>query len=182
MAAVPAAAQTDFMPVFRGTAQSGNSTNFNYDLVFTPISAGDTLQAGDYVTFYDVNDFFFPFIFRSDFTTSTQNSGITPANTSPTDNSNLTNVTFTYTGGTLSTATTFTGFLIDSNSNTVGLEQFAGQYHNSNNATGGLGMVLGPSLNVAATPEPSQFASFGLGALCLGGLVLRARRRKAIAA
>jgi autotransporter-associated beta strand protein/T5SS/PEP-CTERM-associated repeat protein len=38
----------------------------------------------------------------------------------------------------------------------------------------------GGILSVAAAPEPSQFAALGLGLLGLGGLLLKARRRKAL--
>jgi hypothetical protein len=60
-----------------------------------------------------------------------------------------------------------------------GVVQFTGTYSTlswTDTAENYYGFTTG----LAGAPEPSQFLGLGLGALCLGGLILKARRRHAV--
>jgi MYXO-CTERM domain-containing protein len=108
---------------------------------------------------------------------SIQNPGINAAQTSPIDDVLLSNVTFKYTGSTISTDTVFGGFGITvKNNDGTTLKQFTAQYTDNAGAEldtkiGQIGLVAVPQ--GSSIPEPGAVVMGLMGAL---GLVARRRR------
>jgi hypothetical protein len=174
---VAGAAQASFVPLFQGTSPSGSNTAFNYTLSFgAGTSAGgpvERLQSGDFLTIYDIPGFVSATA-PAGFSLSVQNTGITPGGTVPADDSQLPNVTFTYTGDTLTTDTSFVNALIISSFGDQTTGTFTSRDTSNQPPAGQPVAQIGPvTIPGGGVPEPGSI--LGLGAL---GMLLSMRRRK----
>ena len=174
---VSGAAYGSFLPSFSNTTPSGSNTSFNYALVFatTSTAPAERLDPGDFVTLYDVQGLVSATA-PVGFTVSTQNSGINGFGTLPTDSPALPNVTFMYTGSSISVDTIFPGFSVVSTIGTTGTGQFTSE--DTSNAAGTSGQPIGQIgpvtlPNGGGIPEPSSL--LGLGAF---GVMSILRRRR----
>jgi hypothetical protein len=168
-AATPARA--GFVPVFLGTTPNGPLTNYNYTLNFTTNSTtSETLATGDFVTLYDIGAA--TFVAPAGLTVTQSLTGVTAVGTAPTDLSNVLNVTFTYTGPTLTVDTTFAGVVITSS-----FAPRPGQYTSTDTIPLGKNGQIGPVTLPNGVPEPGSIALLGLGGL--GALTLLRRRARA---
>lgn len=180
---------------FTGTSAAGSNTSFNYNLLFSTQNGVDRLESDsgginpgaagspDFITLYDVGSAapggnFVSATAGSGFSVAVQNSGINAAQTLPIDDALLANVTFQYTGPSISTDTLFGGFSIVVNNNDgTTLKQFTGQY--TDNAGPEIGTKIGEIGRVAvpagvSIPEPSAMA---VGLMGIMGLLGRRRSR-----
>ncbi|MBC8108031.1 MAG: hypothetical protein H7Z14_15695 [Anaerolineae bacterium] len=173
------AANASFVPVFSNTAPGpATNTTFNYALVFNTAQvsgqAFERLDSGDFVTIYDIPGFVSATA-PPLFTVATQLLGVNGFGTAPSDDPVLPNVTFTYTGSSLTTNTTFVGGAIVSNFSGTGVDNFTSEdTHNlaplAGQPIGQIGFVTVPA-GGGVVPEPSIL---GLGAF--GALTLLRRR------
>lgn len=162
------------IPNFASTTPVGANTQFNYSLSFATDSAGtERIESGDFVTIYDIAGFVSAAAGAPDFTVSIQNSGVNAFGTAPTDNPALPNVTFTYTGPTVSVDTTFAPFSIVSSLSLQGGGLFTSE--TTRNSGGPAGTPIGAiGFTVVPVPEPAT----GLTILSIGGLGLTLLRRR----
>jgi PEP-CTERM motif len=189
LAACVAAARADIIPSFAGASTIGDPSNpstiFSYDV---DITSQQSATSGDFFTIYDFGSFVSGSnVQPSGWTFSSSLVGTTPAQTNPTDNASLFNLTWTYNGPTISGATpagqgigpfqvTILGPMP-----TLGRADFAAQGTMANGANSGtkvsnVGRITVPSAPTAV-PEPSTVALIATAGL---GLIGRAsfRRRK----
>ncbi len=140
------------------------------------IDNGDTCSyIGCYFTIYDFGNTVTveP---PTGWTDSLQNSGVTPSGLSPTDNSTIRNVTFTYPGTLSGTGQTIPDFNIVSPYGNVASGQFSWLDQNGAGALqDGTADVGIPSPTGTSAPEPGTFALLGLG---LAGLAASRRRKQ----
>ena len=165
LAAATGAAQASFLPAFTGTTPAGANTQFNYDLVFATAGGGspvERLENGDFLTIYDIPGLVSATA-PAGFSVGVQNVGITATGTSPADDAALPNVTFTYTGPTVTVDTFFNGANIVSSFGLVGLDNFTSETTRVSDGStiGHIGLVPVPAI-----PEPG--ALIFLSALPLG--------------
>ena len=176
-----------------GITPSGSNFSYNYNLVFSTNNSLDRLESGsgvlnpgainspDFITLYDIGSSAVGGNLVSvnagpGFAAALQNLGINAAQTSPIDDALLSNVTFTYTGPTITADTIFPGFSIVVNNNDgTTLKQFTGQYTDNQGAE--LGTKIGEIGRVAvpagvSIPEP---ASLVMGLMGVVGLMNRRR-------
>ncbi len=193
-----ASAEAGFMAQLTGITPSGVNFSYNYNLVFSTQSTAERLEAGsgaltpgvigsqDFLTLYDVGFSgpgvganFIDAIAGAGFTRDLQNVGANAAQTLPTDNPFLTNVTFRYTGAPITADTVFPGFsVIVNNNDGVSLKTYTSQRTDNagdelNTKISELGTAAVPVTNVI--PEPSTLA---LAALGFGGLLIRRKLRR----
>jgi hypothetical protein len=187
------AAHAALIAQFTGTTPSGTNTTYNYNLVFST-QGGDRLESGngsvnpgavgsaDFITLYDIGlsgptGNLVSVTPGAGFTQTLQNLGIGAAQTAPIDDALLSNVTFKYTGPTVSTDTVFGGFGITvKNNDGTTLKQFTGQFTDNagpelDTKVGEIGLVAVPA--TISIPEPSAIA---LGLMAVAGLIGRKRR------
>lgn len=178
-------ARASFVPVLQNgspTAGPGSDFTFTYNLVFaTAVTNGvpdERLESGDFITLYDVGPAGFTptGTTPADITFSTALVGLTAAGTLPNDDPLAPNVTFTYTGGTLTADTTFV-VTLTSPFNETRVDSFTGTDTRNSGAQAGtkvsqLGVVTVPG---AAVPEPASIVLMGLGGLGVVGLARRKR-------
>ena len=173
---------------FTGTSPSGSNTSYNYNLVFSTNNGLDRLESGsgllnpgalnsaDFITLYDVASAapggnFVSATAGAGFNVSVQNAGINASQTLPVDDALLANVTFKYTGPTISTDTIFPGFsIVVNNHDGTTLKQFTGQYTDNDGPEIGtkvsqIGVVAVPA--GTSIPEPASLALAAMGALAL---------------
>lgn len=175
---VSGAAYGSFLPSFSGTTPGpASNTTFNYALVFATNSGPslERLDPGDFVTLYDI-DSLVSASAPAGFTVSTQNTGTNGFGTAPTDSPTLPNVTFTYTGPSVSVDSSFPGFTLVSSVSTSFTGQFTSE--DTSNAAGTSGQSIGQIgpvtlPNGGGIPEPSSV--LGLGAF---GVLSALRRRR----
>jgi hypothetical protein len=187
------AAHAALIAQFTGTTPSGSNTTYNYNLVFST-QGGDRLESGtgsinpgatgsaDFITLYDIGlsgptGNLVSVTPGAGFTQTLQNLGIGAAQTAPIDDALLSNVTFKYTGPTISADTVFGGFGITvKNNDGTTLKQFTGQFTDNagpelGTKVGEIGLVAVPA--TISIPEPSAIA---LGLMAMVGLMGRKRR------
>jgi len=178
---------------FTGTTPSGSNTAYNDNLVFSTNNGLDRLESGssilnpgalnsaDFITLYDVGSSglggnLVAATAGSGFSVSLQNVGINASQTLPSDDPLLANVTYKYTGPTISTDTIFPGFsIVVSNHDGTILKPFTGQYTDNEGPELGtkisqIGVVAVPA--GTSIPEPAAL----LGLMSVLGLVARRRR------
>jgi hypothetical protein len=165
-------ARASFILDFQSVTGTG-PFSFLYNADFGSNGTAEELVVGDFTTVYDIVGFVSATA-PAGFTMTTQLLGITPAAQSPTDSPTLMNVTFTYTGVTLTADHVFTGFTVVS---TAGLTQAGSTSGQDMDVRGGnLGDTTGttvPRAAVTGTPEPATMGLFGMSLLLLGAMRLR---------
>jgi hypothetical protein len=186
-------ARASFLPVFQGTtagpAGPPAQTVFNYRLDFSTSIDGGTGQPVErlegagvnqgFVTLYDIVGLVpGSVVVPANFTFTVQNTGINAFATAPSDDPLLPNITFRYTGATISADTSFSGFSYNSTSNIAALDNTTGQTTRNTGAAAGTPIGNVGFVEVAAVPEPASIALMGLGGVILLG-VARRRRAKA---
>jgi len=171
------------MPVFVNTTPVGGNTQFNYTLNFStlaPSGVAPRLDAGDFVTIYDIPGLISA-ITPAGFTASVQNVGTTAPLTVPADDAALPNVTFTYTGPSITVDTLFTGFSIVSTFGFTGTDNYSSIFRNVSNSTNSseVGFITVPSISPTGGPG-TNVPDGGWTAILLGGSLvgLAALRRR----
>jgi len=175
-------AQAGLLPVTATAVADGSNTNYTYGVVLT---SNSTLKTGDFFTIYD----FQGAVTASNaqptgWTLSIQNTGTTPAGTTPTDNASIPNLTWTYSGPTITGQVGLGNFSMESTISQTGTVSFAAQTHPT---TGGVeGNITTTTAPTGANPngggggpgvpEPASLALVSIG-LPLIGLVRGLRRR-----
>jgi len=152
-------ASAHLLPSLTGTSPGSPAgvTNFSYQVLVTEGEQADgALGIPAYFTIYDIAGFVSVVSTPSGWTSSVQNSGITPldASSSPvgvTDSSALPNVTFTHTGTLITGPSTVMGFVISSTF--PGINP-TGQFSQQATKTGGL---IGPVRDFGFGPLPVPF-------------------------
>jgi len=180
-AAIGSQAQASFVPFLTSPPAGGSSSTFVYNLVFASNGATETLTSGNLVTLYDFDaGVTLGNIVAPGFTVTIQNVGINPnpsiGTINPNDNPNISNISFVYTGATLSSDAAFGVTITLPGVFTTRVGQYSSQ--NNSIAPGGtntqLGSVLVPN---PVIPEPTSVVLAGLGFCGVLGLSVRRNRR-----
>jgi hypothetical protein len=183
------AARADIIPTFTGTtgSQDQQSTIWSYTI---NVTAEQNATSGDFFTIYDFGNFVPDSSSApAGWTFSASLVGVTPAQTHPTDDPSLYNLTWTYSGPTISGATpagqnigpfsiAVSGFDPEFQSPTR-MGQFAAQGTRATGPDAGTKVNNVGAIPVpAAIPEPSTLALiFGTGGLGMIGRAIARRRR-----
>ena len=143
---------------------------YSYDMA---LAVPEVLMTGNYFTVYDFNGFTGVTDVSAPFgwTFATSATGTTPAKTLPTDTS-LPNITFTWTGGTVTAPAEIGIFSLKS---TVAPVTDGTEYAGYLN--GGKDQFLHTLDGPAPVPEPATTVPFVIGGLALLGLAVRKTRR-----
>ncbi len=177
----PLASRADLVPINTGITGGLYTYRADFSVAIDPSTSqpDQLLKAGDFFTLYDINGLVAGSVTtNAQFTYTVQPFGKNAPQTAPTDTA-LPNITFTYTGPTISADTSFTGFgftstdtTSDLNGTFTSLDQKVAGAGTTNKST--IGSVTLPSPNV---PEGSSFLML-LPALLPMGAYLRRRSSK----
>jgi hypothetical protein len=176
-----AAADAGLMIELSGTpvALGGGRTRYNYEIDFSTLGAIERLEAGDFVTLYDVGtrlgSLEFAFAPASGlWDISINELGVNGPQTLPDDDPTLANVTWTYTGAPVSVSTAFTGMGVVTHTNGLRLDNYTSR--RTDNAGPDAGTKIGEVgfAQVPVVPEPATLSILAVGAVALGS---RRRRR-----
>jgi hypothetical protein len=168
-----AAVRGDIIPSFVGTTPSGGNTVWGYQI---DITSDAKITTGDFFTIYD----FGPFIAGSNvqpsgWTFSSSLVGPTPSGVAPPDDPNLLNLTWTYSGPTISTSSGIGPFsvTIAGTQTQTQSSYFAAQSTRETEGTklNNVGRIPVP----APIPEPTTLSLLALG---VAGAAIRTLRRR----
>jgi MYXO-CTERM domain-containing protein len=191
VASIATAARADIVPTLISESTSGGITTFTYNITFANASdsAGPTeriVANNSYVTVYDFTGYVTGSlqVLSGPLAPSIQLVGVTPPGVLPTDNNNIDNFTFLYTGPTTTTDGLLGQFSAESTLSTLNnTDNFTSHVTKNSGPTAGsdvnsIGFVAvpGPGEHVTV-PEPGAPATLGLGLFGLGALGLLRRRR-----
>jgi hypothetical protein len=174
----PPQARAGFTILLANTTPSGGNTTFNFTASIAP---DDSIVSGNFFRIYDFNGLTGTPTAPAGWTVSEANSNPTPPPAvllEHGDDPAIPNLTFTYTGATITGPTTISGFSADSifgQSSTI--KDFVGQ--DTKAATGSLvdsrGDIAVPG---PAVPEPSGLITMSLGTILFGAAFAWRNRRK----
>lgn len=151
-AALACTARADIIPSLSSVSGSGPNYTWNYS---ANVTVDETVNHGDFFTIYDFSSIM-PTAHTepTGWTFSTALVGPTAPLTTPTDDPNLWNVTWTYSGtGSIAGSAALGIFTVDTNTNQLKMGQFTAEATKSNDPTGTKVSNVG-SVSVPV-PEPS---------------------------
>ena len=167
-------AKAGLLPTNETQKEDGNNFRYSYGIV---LSSDSTLKTGDYFTIYDFDGIVSGSNMQpAGFTFSTQNVGTTPHGTAPTDNPNIANITWTYTGPTITGDAILGIFSVDSRLSTPTDGVLTAQTHRQQDDKVDANITEAKIPVPVSIPEPASLALVGIG-LPLIGLFRRLRRR-----
>lgn len=155
----------------------GSNFEYTYEMQFIPSSGAFELRDGDFVTIYDLQ-WLVSATAPTGFSVSINNTGINATGTSPLDDPALPNITFTRSGGTVTSGMTFMATVVSRMGITT-LKPYTAQDTELGTTAiphGTAGRVLVPGVPTTGVPEPGSMALFGFGIIGLLGLYWRQRR------
>src|SRR3954470_497589 len=183
-----AAAKADLSANLASLINNGNGTfTYSYNLTLSAVERADPAATsgdnppGTFVTIYDFQGLVNVASTPLGWTSSIQNTGITPSliNGSAFDNPVIPNITFTYTGSPFAGPATITGFNVISNLSATQIGKFTGQATSNTSGTSGqTDQNVGPVLVPAAVPEANSLWLVAIGAMGLAPIVRARARRK----
>ena len=164
-------ARADIIPEVSTVTPNGSNFTWTYTAALTN---DETLQSGNFFTIYDFAGFVSGTNFQpANWVFSSANVGVTPPRVTPTDNPNIPNLTFTYTGPNVGPGPVDLGlFGADSTFSKATLGNFAAETVKADN----MGQVEVSARPAGVIPEPSSLVLLLPGLVPLG-VLLRKRRR-----
>ncbi len=189
VASASSSSRAGFDPILTTTSSTATTTTFSYQLAFTTAAFGGTAQlnTGSFITLYDL------YVNPSTLASSSATAGIsvtqalvgvTPGiGSPPVDSPGLENLTFTYTGATLTANTNFlvnftlNGLFTTQQNNYTSLSMYTA----ASGATGQTettGFVSTPVAFTSAVPEPSSLALCGIAGVV--GLIVARRNQRTL--
>lgn len=182
-------ARADFQPLLDSVTNNLDGTyTYSYELDFNTNGAGPNQilegsgVAQGFATIYDIakSADVVSVTAPTDFLTSKMNLGLTPIGVTPMtgDDPALQNVTFSYTGPTVTAAQNFTGFqLVIRGPGRTQVGSFTDQVTNNLSGLSGTPVVGGGNVLVPqSVPEPASLALLAIGGLGIIGIVRRRAR------
>jgi uncharacterized membrane protein len=192
LAPAPAAHASTIVSLSSAAADTGG-TRFTYSAAFDYVNSPGletvTLEAGDFFTIYDFAGLASGSNLQpANWAFSSALTGITPANINGgaviggqiVDDPTVANLTWTYTGPSVTADTVFTGFSALSEFGGTRFDYFSAQ--NTQTITG-LGVFAQANISrvivpaAVPVPEPSEWVAMGMAGTSVGGLMVRARRK-----
>jgi hypothetical protein len=170
------AARADIIPTLDSVTGAGPTFTWNYT---ANVTVNQTINTGDFFTIYDFSSIMPTTTTQpSGWTFSTALVGPTPANVSPTDNPNLWNVTWTYSGAPIVGSAALGTFSVDTATNQMKTGQFTGQATRSAGQPEAGSKISNIGNVTVPIPEPSAFLPI-IGVFAAAVVSLRLRRQRA---
>lgn len=177
--AAPMTAHANLIPTLSSKVLESGNYRYSYNLNFGSNGGIEALTAGSFFTLYDIDGLIPASIMQpANWTSSSALLGQNPAFTSPTDNPTILNVTWTYSGPTVTANTQFSGFSFLSAYNTTRRGVSAGEDTNVSFNVPASNVFTSVLVPTSAVPEPAFVAMSSLLALGGGGLLLRRRKAR----